>query len=307
MAIQSHKALIDQAAKQAGITKDVAQANEANVNAQAKQQEMATGGTAAMADNRYRTIKMAQQLGKPVTADDQAFVKAYEKQKTLVPTANFNLQNGGATGTNGQPSAIAKGIADGSMKWQDVVSARTPMSVKQSLLSEVKSINPNFNSGDFSVEQKAKEAFTSGAYSQQLNAINTAREHMKTFSSLADALDNGNIQALNKIGNTLGVQFGSDKATNFKIAAQAFGGEVGKAFDGAGVTQGEREQAQAAFNPNMSPSQFRGAVNTVDALLAGKQNALKQTFSQSQQAKPNFGDNSSTSGDSYWDKYQKHQ
>lgn len=290
-------AQIESAAKQAGITKDVAQANEANVSASVKQQELATGGTAAMADNRYRSIKQAQQLGRPVTAEDKAFLAAYEKQKTLVPTANFNLQNGGLNGGSGQPSAMAQMVASGQMKWGDVISPRTPASVKEAFAKEVKSINPNFNSGDFTVEQKAKEAFTSGTYSQNLNAINTAREHMKTFSSLADALDNGNIQQLNKLGNELGVQFGSDRATNFRLASQAFGGEVGKAFDGAGVTQGERAEAQKNFSENMSPAQFRGAIRTVDSLLAGKQKALQQTYQNSQQAKPNFGGDNSNKSD----------
>ncbi len=285
--------ITDEAAKQAGITKDVAQAGEANANTARTHAEMAAGGTQAMADSKYRNILMAQKQGQPVSQGDLAFKTAYEKQKTLVPVANFNPQNSGATGTPGQPSAMAQAVASGQMKWGDVISPRTPMSVKQQFAAEVKAINPQFNSGDFTVEQKAREAFTSGNYSQQLNAINTAREHMKTFSQLADALSNNDVQSLNKIGNAFGVQFGSDRATNFQIASQAFGGEVGKAFEGAGVTQSERDSASKSFSPNMSPGQLKGAAMTVDRLLAGKQTALQQTYDQSQKAKPNFGSSSS--------------
>lgn len=151
------------------------------------------------------------------------------------------------------------------------------------------------SSASVSTQKHLQQAFTSGDQGKQLTAISTAREHMKTFQQLADALDNGNVQVLNRIGNALGVQFGSDKATNFKIAAQAFGGEVGKAFDGAGVTEGERKAAQGAFNPNMSPQQFRGAIQTVDSLLAGKQTALKQSYTSGQKGQPNFGEGGSQS------------
>lgn len=216
---------------------------------------------------------------------------------SLVPNINFSLQNGGAGGGQGnQPSPLAKGLADGSLKWNDVVSPRTPISVKAQILKEVKGINPNFNSGDFDVEKAVREKYTSGNVSDQLLAIGTAREHMKIFSQLADALDNNDVQALNRIGNSIGVQFGSDKATNFRIASQAFGGEVGKAFDGAGVVAGEREQAQKNFNDAMSKGQFRGAIQTVDKLLAGKQAAAKKAYDAGRQGQPNFGEGASTGG-----------
>ncbi len=252
--------------------------------------------TPAMMEAKYVQIQQAQKLEQPVSPQDQAFIKSYQGLKELVPAFNFNLQNSGATGTPGKPSSIAQGLADGTMKWQDVVSARTPMSVKQDLLAEVKGIKPDFNSGDFSVEQKVKEKYTSGNVGDQLLAIGTAREHMKTFGALADALNNGNVQKINQIGNELGLQFGSDAKTNFNIAAQAFGGEVGKAFDGAGVVAGEREEAQKNFNDAMSKGQFKGAIQTVDNLLAGKQKAAKEAYGQGVQAKPNFGGGAAQSG-----------
>jgi hypothetical protein len=242
-----------------------------------------------MMESKYVHLQTLKNQGTQLPEADQAFMKAYEKQKTLVPVANFNLQNAGAAGTNGQPSAIAQAIANGSMKWTDAVSPRTPMSVKQQILSEVKQINPNFNSGDFAVEQAVKTEATSGAVGKQLLAIGTAREHMKIFSQLADALDNSDVQALNKIGNALGVQFGDDKATNLKIASQAFGGEVGRAFDGAGVIGKEREQAAQSFSDQLSKGQFKGAVQTVDALLAGKQKAAHAWFDAGTKAQPDFG------------------
>jgi len=140
---------------------------------------------------------------------------------------------------------------------------------------------------------KQQEAFTSGNYSQQLNYINTAREHLKTFNSLADALNNGNVQALNKLGNTFGVQFGSDKATNFNIVKQAFASEVGKAFAGANVGEGDRQEIGKQISAASSPAQLRGVAATADILLADKQKALKDTYESGRSGTPNFGSDQS--------------
>lgn len=265
--------------------KDTADTEKTKLETQLMQQY----GTPAQQEAKYVALQTKKNQGLPLAPPEAAFAKSYEHLKTLVPTANFNLQNAGVAGAPGQPSAIAKGLADSSMKWNDVVSARTPMSVKQSLLAEVKAIKPDFNSGDFDVEKQAKISATSGTVGQSLLAIGTAREHMKLFTQLADALDNNDVQALNKVGNFLGIQFGSDKATNLKIASQAFGGEVGRAFDGAGVIGKEREQAAAAYADYLSKGQFKGAVATVDKLLAGKQKAAHDWFDKAVQAKPDFG------------------
>lgn len=293
--LMGHSAATEQALK-ASQQAEAEQKTKQSAAETAKIQMETTGGmmTPAMAESKYRNIVMAQQLKRPVSDEDIAFKSAYEKQKELVPAFNFSLQNQGAGGANGQPSEMAKAIANGQMKWSEAVSPRTPISVKADLLRQVTSINPNFKSYDYDVEKKVEEKYTSGNVADQLLAIGTAREHMKTFSKLADALDNNNVQLLNKLGNEFGIQFGSDKTTNFRIAQEAFGGEVGKAFDGAGVVAAERADARKAYNDQMSKGQFKGAVQTVDELLAGKQTAAKKAYEAGKQGKPNFGEGTAT-------------
>jgi hypothetical protein len=231
-----------------------------------------------------RGIRPVQAGGRSLLVDNQG--NTIKDMGAATPVVVNNLQNAVAPG---QMQTIAQQLASGQGKWQDFVSPRTPLSDKAQILAAVKAINPNYNSGDFEVEQEVKRQATSGSVGQQLLAIGTAREHMKLFSQLADALDNNDAQTLNKVGNFFGVQFGSDKATNLKIASQAFGGEVGRAFDGAGVIGKEREQASAAYADYLSKGQFKGAVQTVDKLLAGKQKAAHEWFDQGVQAKPDFG------------------
>jgi hypothetical protein len=174
------------------------------------------------------------------------------------------------------------------------VLSRMPPAAKADFLATLAAKYPDFNQGQFGIEKKVGEQFTSGTYSQQLNAINTAREHMNTFKTLATALDNSDVQALNKVKNVWKEQFGSDAPTNFILARDAFAGEVGKALAGAGVTQGDRNKVDESIKASESPKQLLGAANTADSLLAGKQKALKATYEQGRQGKPNFGEENKT-------------
>jgi hypothetical protein len=215
--------------------------------------------------------------------------------KKIVPAYNFNLQNQGGPGSgqSGQPSAMATAVANGQMKWSDVISPRTPQSVKNAFTQEVMAINPNFKSSDYDVSKKLDIQFTSGTYSQNLNSIDTARQHMALFKGLATKLENGDVQAWNALGNKIGVAFGKDQATNMDIAREFFSGEVGKAIVNGGGTGGERAAMADKIKSASSPTQFSGAFTTADGLLAGKQKSLKNTYESWQKNKtPNFGGNS---------------
>lgn len=306
-AVTGYKQQLENAAKQSETAKNTAQATEATSVANKNNQEMSMGANSAVADAKYRNIVMNQKLNRPVTPEDLAYKAAYEKQKSIVPVTNFNLQNAGATGSGGKPSALATSIANGQMKWQDAVSARTPMAVKQALLGEVKQINPNFNSGDFDVEQGVRKDFTSGPDSQKLQAFNTAITHMGIFRDLAGKLDNTDIKALNQAGNDLGVQFGSDKVTNFNLAKQAFIGEVTRAFDGGGVTMHDREQVEQQISAASSPAQLKGAADTAEKLLRGKRDVLQQQYQTGRQGQANFGDQQKPADSgNYFDQFPKH-
>lgn len=278
-----------------------------------KQQELATAketadARATSADNQSKELA-AKMPGGPLADTGRAEMQDwltknpgkgpadYEiAMKKIVPAYNFNLQNQGATGTAGQPSAIAKGIADGSVKWNEVVSARTPMATKQALLSEVKGIKPDFNSGDATIERNVLNSAVSGPIGQNLTAFNTAIEHAKQLSDATDALGNGNVVTLNKIGNALGYQFGSDKTTNFNVVKNAVSGEISKVFKGGGATDAEIEAVQGPFNAANSPAQLKGAITQAISLMNSKRDALKQQVSMGSQAKPNFGTDAAQSG-----------
>lgn len=281
---QIWKALVAQSPKQQALATEAATAaaktSEAATQAKKEQFEESMGGTSP--DMMEMKSYLQNNPGK--TPQDFAEWKA-----KIVPAFNFNLQNSGATGPGGKPSVMAQGLADGSIKWQDVVSNRTPIAVKQQILSEVKSIDPNFNSGDYSIEQGVKKEFTSGDAAKNLTAFNTAIEHAGQLRQAADALDNGDVRGLNAIGNQLGYQFGNDKTTNFNVIKNALSGEISKVFKGGQATDAEIKQVEQPFSSANSPAQLKGAIDNAVALMNSKRNALQQQYQAGIQAKPNFG------------------
>lgn len=219
-----------------------------------------------------------------------------EYMKKLVPQFNFNLQGGAAVNPNDPVTqALVKQVAYGKMKITDVLTARTPLPARKAFLGQVVAENPDFDSRSYDVEKGVMKDFTSGKSAQNLTAFNTAIEHSKQLQSAADALQNGDMPTLNKIGNTLGYQFGSDKTTNFNVIKNALSGEISKVFKGGQATDAEIKEVQGPFDAANSPAQLKGAINNAIKLMGSKRDALRQQYEAGKQGKPNFGESGNLS------------
>jgi hypothetical protein len=129
---------------------------------------------------------------------------------------------------------------------------------------------------------------TSGDIGKNVTNYTTAIAHAQQLQAAADHLDNGDLVQANKIGNALGYQFGSDKATNYNVIKNALAGEVSKVFKGGQATDAEIRAVEEPFNSANSPAQIRGAIKNAVALMNSKRDALKQQVDQGMKGKPNF-------------------
>jgi hypothetical protein len=297
--LQGEKEQVENASKAAETQKNVALTSEAGANQAkaeadtAKTQEETEllkkfGGTSdAQQQARYLNIKMQQQRRQPVSPDDAAFAKSYEHLKTLSQVTTFNLQNAAPPFAPDDPAVQA--VASGRMKIADVLTYRTPLAKRQQFLQAVMQANPNFNSANYDVEKGVMKDFTSGASAKNLTAFNTAIQHANQLQQAADALSNGDVRGLNKVGNALGYQFGSDKTTNFNVIKNALSGEISKVFKGGQATDAEIREVQQPFDAANSPAQLKGAIQNAIHLMNSKRDALKQQYDAGRTGKPNFG------------------
>lgn len=131
---------------------------------------------------------------------------------------------------------------------------------------------------DVASKGKAVKDFATGTQGRQVNAFNTAIDHLDTMDKLSDALQNGDVKAFNALGNVVARQTGAPAPTNFDAAKQIVTAEVIKAVvaSGGGVT--ERQEAERNFAAASSPAQLKGIIDTYKKLLGGQLNSLNLQY-----------------------------
>jgi hypothetical protein len=237
------------------------------------------GGAMQPVEQKELSDYMAKNPGKgPV---DFAKFKA-----SLAPQAQVNVQMGGA---GPQADALVDAVGQNKMKISDALPMRAPVQVRQAFLNKVLAKYPDFNSASYDVEKGVMKDFTSGASAKNLTAFNTAIDHAGQLDKAVDALKNGDMRMLNKIGNEAGYQFGSDATTNFNVIKNALSGEISKVFKGGQATDAEIHAVQAPFDSANSPQQLKGAIKQAISLMNSKRDALKQQYQSGSKAQPNFG------------------
>jgi len=171
--------------------------------------------------------------------------------------------------------------------------SRNPMAVTafQNMISQVgrerglsqQQISQNLQK--FQAGSKATQAFDSGPQGNTTRSLNVAIQHLDTLGQLSDALNNGNVQLFNKIGNTVASQLGSPAPTNFNAAKAIVGDEIIKAIVGSGGALADRENAQNQISAASSPAQLSQVIQTYKQLMAGQLHGLRQQYESSTGAK----------------------
>lgn len=148
----------------------------------------------------------------------------------------------------------------------------------QQIMGAVAKKYPQYNANAYPVIGRVMQAFATGTQGTRLTSINVAIQHLNVMRQLAKALDSGDVRAINAARQEWEKQFGSAAPTNFDAIKQIIGQEVVKAIvnSGGGVT--ERQQAEGTFNRVASPQQLSGAIDSVEALLAGQVAGLKNQY-----------------------------
>lgn len=134
----------------------------------------------------------------------------------------------------------------------------------------------------FKAEQTAIQRFMSGKQGDTARSLGVVVDHLGVAQKLGDALENGDVRAVNQIATEWAKQTGNPAPTNFDAVKSIVGTEVIKALGVAGAgTEKERAEAAAAFSRASSPAQLKGAIESVQKLLVGQINGLERQFTTS--------------------------
>lgn len=156
--------------------------------------------------------------------------------------------------------------------------ARTPPAVRSQIIQQVKEKFPEYDGAQFAVRQKTLGSFTTGKQGDAVRSFGVASSHLDTLGQLSDALNNGDIKVINKIGNYVSEQTGHPAPTNFAAAKRIVADEIVKSVTGAAGALGDRETADKTLAAANSPEQLRGVINTYKQLMDGQIHGLRGQY-----------------------------
>lgn len=142
----------------------------------------------------------------------------------------------------------------------------------------VQLVDPTYDATSYKTKQGTETAFTSGRLGTTARSFNVVNEHLATLGQLSDALQNNDVQLINKVGNFFATQTGGTAPTNFDAAKRIVADEVTKAVLGSGGALGDRKAVDDAISNAKSPQQLKEVIQTYQKLIDGQLNGFRQQY-----------------------------
>lgn len=289
-AVRGHKQLVEDAFKQSEKAKNEAQAKNANADAEKTTQETEQmkqfgGMSAGAADAKYRYVQQKKTLGQPVSPEDDAFAKAYEKQKTLVPTANFNLQMaaGGKISDPAVDQAAERYFQTGQLPPSG---GRGPAAMAQNkaIMNRAAELHPGESITEASANYKAnadslKKLQTN--FDQVTAFENTAGKNLDVFLTTAKkVVDSGSPLANKPIRAISDSMAGSENQAAFNAARTTALTEIAKVLNSSNasgvLSDSARHEVEGLIGPDATLKQIYAAANILKKDMANRHDSYQE-------------------------------
>jgi hypothetical protein len=224
-------------------------------------------------DDRFIDIERRRALGQPLTKDDQAYADAYDiyvKKRITGPM----LARVAAQAADRYVPFMDPANPDRVIMMPVAEGARAGLGTPQSIA--------------FQTDKAMQKYMTSGKGGENIGYFNTAVNHLELLEKVGDALNNGDLPAVNRIGNILATETGEEAPTDFNAVKNAVAGEVAKVFTGRGATVEEITAINQTINNAQSPEQILGAIRYYKDLMGGKLGAMRSQWDAAKRGTPAF-------------------
>jgi len=151
---------------------------------------------------------------------------------------------------------------------------------RERIINLASQADPSYDSSQFPVKQKLRQDYTSGTTGKNIQAFNTAIQHLYLLNQVSRNLGNTSFTPYNAFKNNISQMTGNPQVTNFNQVANAVSGEIAKIFKSNGATDAEIENIQKGLSSDMSPAQLQGNVAYLIQLMGGKLDALNSQYTQ---------------------------
>lgn len=245
-------------------------------------------------NEQRKTTQQSDSLGVTSvnTSGPSGIMSAIQASKRNPAPMNINPQGSNvsvtAGGVNapllGTPKIPAQSVKDsivdmiGNYKY-DAQSLGRLTAKHPEILAAVNQKYPDFDQTTYNAKNKMITSMTSGPQSRELNSINTAMGHVKVLDDAVDALNNGNVTLLNKIGTAYNINVaGKTPEAAFKLIVNRVGPEISSAYIPGGGGEKERIANQADFDVNLPPQTLHNNAAVTVQLLRSKIGALENQY-----------------------------
>jgi len=232
-------------------------------------------GIAASAARQLKGIEAAaarQKQGiEAATSRQQATIKTQkELQKERVEAAKERVQQAALlrnTGTLDDVEQTAHLVANNALNISTV-----PMRDREKVIGRAIQLNPSWRADEFGNEQASYRNWVqpNGAGAKQIAAFSTVAQHLDLMKELTSALDNSDYPTVNAIFNSFRTNLGHPEVTDFNTARQAVAAELVRAYSNTAGALDDRKTADSLLNPNLSPDQLAGVVDTAESLVGAR-------------------------------------
>ena len=146
------------------------------------------------------------------------------------------------------------------------------------LMQLVQAVDPSYDATAYGTKAGIEKAFTYGRAGDTVRTFGVVQNHLDTLTQAGDALANGDVQAFNKVGNTIAQWTGQPAPTDFNAIKRIVAGEITKAVIGAAGALGDRNAVDQALNDANSPAQLAGVVNRYKQLISGQVSGYRKQY-----------------------------
>lgn len=153
------------------------------------------------------------------------------------------------------------------------------MSKHPEVIAAVNAKYPDWDQTTYNGKNKMVVSMASGPEGKTLDAINTAMGHIKNLDDAIDALHNGDITAMNKIGKAYNMNFaGKTPEAAFQLIVHRVGPEIASAYIPGGGGQGERMADEKDFDVNLPPQTLHNNAAITVNMLRSKIGAIENRY-----------------------------
>lgn len=217
-------------------------------------------------------------LRRAVAADvksDPAFKYASAGKQAVETELRVNVAKGTMTSPETQ-AANAAMIASYQIKPPDGFALSRPGAAET--MAMVTRFNPDYQESRFPEVNKGMSAFGTGKQGDITRSLNVGVQHLALFDQAAQAIGNGNVQALNSLKNAFQAQFGIAAPTTLDGLKQIVATEIEKSVAGGIGSAADRDRLIKSLDGSKSPAQLQDMTNSFRGLMAGQLDGLRTQY-----------------------------